>query len=353
MTKCFIIAEAGVNHNGDEKLAYELIAAAAEAKADAVKFQTFKAERLVSQGTPKANYQLEQTDKSESHFDMIQRLEISPDQHFRLKEECEKYNIEFMSTPFDTISANFLVKELKVKRLKIPSGEIINGPLLDHVGRLGVPIILSSGMSSLSEIKQALKVLSHSLCHRDGPPDFKALIEKSDQRALNENISLLHCTTEYPAPFNEINLRAMDNMRKEFRLPVGYSDHSLGIHIPLAAVARGARIIEKHFTLDHNLSGPDHAASLEPAELIKMVQLIRDVEVALGDGIKKTTKSEKKNLPVVRKSLVAKVDISKGETFTAENLSIKRPGDGISPMQYWDYLGKIAEADYKKDALIK
>jgi N,N'-diacetyllegionaminate synthase len=328
----FIIAEAGVNHNGDMSLAKELIHAAAESGADAVKFQTFNAERLVSQKAPKAQYQLEQTDSGESQLAMLKKLELPYDQHSSLKELSEKLNIEFMSTPFDMIAADFL-KDLGVRRFKIPSGEITNFPYLRHVARLGLPVIFSTGMSDLNEVGQCLHVLT------------KYGISKNE-------ITVLHCNTEYPTPFNDVNLRVMETIRKEFGVSVGYSDHTAGIDVSLAAAALGASLIEKHFTMSRELPGPDHKASLEPYELQQMVRGIRNISAALGSDVKRATTSEAKNIHIARKSLVALKAIKKGEVFTEQNLTTKRPGNGISPMRWEEFIGKVSEKDYLPDDLI-
>lgn len=329
----FIIAEAGVNHNGDMGLARELIHAAAEAGADAVKFQTFTAERLASQKAPKAHYQLQQTDTSESQFQMLKKLELPYKEHQSLKELCAKLNIEFLSTPFDVVAADFLF-DLGVKRFKIPSGEITNYPYLRHIARKGLPMIFSTGMATLKEAHDCLDVLETNGVKR-------------------EDVTVLHCNTEYPTPFHDVNLRAMETIRTELGVNVGYSDHTAGIEVSLAAAALGATLIEKHFTMSRNLPGPDHKASLEPHELIQMVKGIRNISLALGSSIKAPTNSELKNIHIARKSIVALKPIKKGDVFSEENLTTKRPGNGISPMRWLELLGKKADRDFMPDDLIQ
>lgn len=353
----FVIAEAGVNHNGSLDMARQLVDAAAEAGANAVKFQTFKASALVSRQTPKAAYQLQTTDEAESHFEMIRRLELPTDHHRVLIERAAKRGIEFLSTPFDSDSLDMLVGEFGLRTIKLPSGEITNGPLLLKVARAGCRLILSTGMSNLGEVEEALGVLafgySASPEARPAREAFEAAyLAPEGRQALQDRVTLLHCTTEYPARPADVNLRAMDTLAQAFGLPVGYSDHTEGIHIPVAAVARGAVLIEKHFTLDRTLPGPDHKASLETKELARMVRTIREVEQALGDGIKRPVPTEIRNRDVVRKSLVAVKAIAKGEVFSSENLTCKRPGIGISPMDYWDWMDKSATRDYAVDDVI-
>jgi N-acetylneuraminate synthase len=353
----YIIAEAGVNHNGSLEMACQLIDIAATAGADAVKFQTFKAQNLLSRSAPKAEYQVSTTGAEESQFEMIHKLELDEAAHRQLIAHCRSRNIQFLSTPFDFESVDLLAGRFDLPCLKVPSGEITNGPLLLYAAQTGKPVILSTGMSTLAEVEQALGVLAFAYVGGAGQPSpaaFRAAFGSgAGQAALQVKVRLLHCTTEYPAPFTEVNLRAMDTLAETFRLPVGYSDHTPGIAIALAAVARGAVIIEKHFTLDRMLPGPDHRASLEPDELKSMVQSIREVELALGDGVKQPARSEVKNLLVARQSLVAKTAIAAGEIFSAENLTTKRPGDGVSPMAYWDFLGRQASCDYQQDEKVK
>ncbi|EID0698038.1 N-acetylneuraminate synthase [Vibrio parahaemolyticus] len=352
-----IIAEAGVNHNGDEKLAFELVNAAYKAGADIVKFQTFKAKNLVTAEAQQAEYQVANTQKQESQLAMLSRLELSYDVHHQLVEHCQAIGIEFLSTAFDSESLDFLVNDLKLTRLKIPSGEITNAPLVLEHARTGCDLIVSTGMATLSEVEAVLGVIAFGYtADKSAMPselEFqKAYASELGQKALKEKVTLLHCTTEYPAPMEEINLKAMDTLSKAFELPAGYSDHSEGITIPIAAVARGAVLIEKHFTLDKNMEGPDHKASLEPSELTAMVSAIRQVEVALGVGVKSPTVSEVKNKAVARKSLIAATNIAAGEMFTPNNLTIKRPGTGLSPYKFWELLDKPASKSYQAGDLI-
>ena len=355
--RTYIIAEAGVNHNGSLDMATKLIDIAVDSGADAVKFQTFKAARVVSRSSPKAEYQTKTTDASESQFDMIKKLELDETAHKLLIEHCRKQGIQFLSTPFDAESVDLLAKTFGLPILKLPSGEITNAPLLLKAAQTGKSVILSTGMSTLGEIESALGVLAFGYMGRAGNPSLevfqRAFYSEKGQMTLKEKVTLLHCTTEYPAPFNEANLKAIDTMRAAFGLPIGFSDHTQGIAIALAAVARGAVAIEKHFTLDRNLPGPDHKASLEPHELKSMVQSVRQVETALGSGLKLPSMSEMKNIKTARKSLAAANDIKKGELFTDDNLTAKRPGNGISPLNYWDLLGKVSNRDYLQDEIIK
>ena len=331
--KTLIIAEAGVNHNGDLDLARRLIDAAAEAGADWVKFQTFSADRMVTTHAGKADYQTRTTDAAESQYTMIRRLELTRDMHVALIAHCRQRGIQFSSTGFDPQSIDMLA-ELGLDCFKIPSGEITNLPYLRHVARYGKTVILSTGMATLGEIEAALDVLEHG-----GTP--------------RSRITVLHCNTEYPTPMVDVNLRAMLAIGDAFGVAVGYSDHTSGIEIPIAAAALGATVIEKHFTLDRNLPGPDHKASLEPAELKVMVDAIRNIEQALGDGIKRPTASESKNKPIARKSLVAARSIKAGEVFSAANLTVKRPGTGLSPMRWDEVLGRKAPRDFAPDELIE
>ncbi|MFT6778862.1 MAG: N,N'-diacetyllegionaminate synthase [Paraglaciecola sp.] len=331
--RTLIIAEAGVNHNGDMDLARQLIIVAAEAGADVVKFQTFNADHLVTKNAIKADYQNKTTDASESQYDMIRKLELSREMHEELMNYCQTYDIEFYSTGFDIESLNLLV-ELGLNSFKIPSGEITNLPYLRHIGKYGYRVILSTGMATLGEIEQALYVLEQSGTSRD-------------------RITVLHCSTEYPTPMKDVNLRAMCTIRDAFKVSVGYSDHTQGIEVATAAVALGATVIEKHFTLDRNLPGPDHKASLEPDELKAMVTAIRNIEQAMGDGIKKPTVNEINTKLIVRKSIVAECAIGQGEVFTVDNLTVKRPGGGLSPMLWDDVLGRKARHDFKPDEFIE
>nr|WP_233617060.1 N-acetylneuraminate synthase [Citrobacter werkmanii] len=352
-----IIAEAGVNHNGDEKLAFELVDAAYKAGADIIKFQTFKAKNLVTGHAQQAAYQIANTQKRESQLEMLSRLELSWETHHALVNYCNSLGIEFLSTAFDSESLHFLVSELGLKRLKLPSGELTNAPLVLEYARTGCDIIISTGMASLAEIEAALAVVAFGYTtSEDAVPCAtafeQAYISSAGQKALKQKVTLLHCTTEYPAPINEINLRVIDTLHSAFDLPVGYSDHSEGIFVPVAAVARRATVIEKHFTLDKNMTGPDHKASLEPTELTEMVKAIRQVEQALGHKIKAATTSEIKNKDIARKSLVAARDINTGEQFTEENVVIKRPGNGMSPYLYWSVIGKRSTQSYHSGDLI-
>ena len=330
--KTFIIAEAGVNHNGKLELAYKLVDVAVEAGADAVKFQTFKPEKIVSRFAEKAEYQKETTGLAESQLDMIKKLDLGYEAFAELKKYCAKKGIVFLSTPFDLDSIEFL-DQLGLNIFKIPSGEITNLPYLRKVGLLNKQVIMSTGMADLKEVKEALDVLV--LCGTD-----------------KEVITVLHCNTEYPTPFDDVNLKAMLTIRDELSVKVGYSDHTPGIEVPVAAVALGAEVIEKHFTLDKNMEGPDHRASLEPDELKAMVSAIRNIEKAMGNGIKRPAPSELKNKPIVRKSIVTAKDIRKGEPFSEENLTVKRPGTGISPMRWDEIIGQKAERNYKTDEII-
>jgi N-acetylneuraminate synthase len=355
MTRTYIIAEAGVNHNGSLQMAKELIDAAAEAGADAVKFQSFQAKNLVTKGAQKAIYQQLATGKTESQYDMLKKLELSEEDHIELVQHCKLRQIKFLSTPFDLESVELLVGKLQLNLIKLPSGEITNAPLLLKVAKTGASVILSTGMSMLGDIELALGVLAFGYLQSFDHlvPSLQgfqqAYTSKMGQTILQEKVTLLHCTTEYPAPLPDVNLLALDTLRSTFLLPVGFSDHTEGIAIPIAAVARGASMIEKHFTLDRSLPGPDHLASLEPDELKSMVSSIRQVEVAIGNARKIPTPSEIGNRLVVRKSIVAARDIQKGELFTEENLTVKRPGDGISPMNLWELVGKRSPIVFKAD----
>lgn len=331
MSRIYIIAEAGVNHNGSLKIAKKMVDAVREAGADAIKFQTFKAENIVTKNASRADYQVKNTGEDTSQYSMLKKLELSYDDFRELKVYCDASGIEFLSTPFDLESIDFL-QELGIRFLKIPSGEITNFPYLRKIGQTGMPVIMSTGMSTLEEVGDAIGVL---------------------REYGGRDISLLHCTTEYPAPLDSVNLKAMQTMAEAFNLPVGYSDHTSGIAVSVAAVAMGAVIIEKHFTIDRNMEGPDHKASLEPDELKDMVQSIRDVEMAMGTGEKGLSYSELKNVSVVRKSIVAKRAIRKGMLFSEDNLSVKRPGTGVNPMQWNKVIGLCAKRDYEEDEMIE
>jgi N-acetylneuraminate synthase len=353
----YIVAEAGVNHNGSLESAMKLVKIAADSGADAVKFQTFKAENVVTRVAAKAEYQIANTGDLESQHEMLRKLELDQAAHLGLIQHCNALGIEFLSTPFDLDSLELLARKCDLSRIKISSGDITNAPLLLGAARIGKPVFLSTGSSTLGEIETALGILAFGYSETDEQPSLpafeKAYGDPKGQKALQDKVTLLHCTTEYPAPFNDVNLRAMVTLEKAFALPVGYSDHTSGIAIPIAAVAMGAAVIEKHFTLDRNLPGPDHKASLEPYELKQMVRSIRDVELAFGSPLKRPVALELKNRPVVRKSLVAARDIVKGEAFTQENLAVKRPGGGISPTRYWELLGEMAVRDFSKDEKVQ
>jgi N,N'-diacetyllegionaminate synthase len=331
--KTLIIAEAGVNHNGDINLARKLVDVAAEAGADWVKFQTFSADRLVTKNAEKAEYQNQVFDSDESQHAMIRKLELTRDMHEVLIAHCKSRGIEFFSTGFDPNSIDLLL-DLGLGCVKVPSGEITNLPYLRHVGKYRKPVILSTGMATLDEIEAALDILEQAGTSR-------------------ERITVLHCNTEYPTPMTDVNLRAMLTIRDTFGVQVGYSDHTLGIEVPIAAVALGATVIEKHFTLNRNLSGPDHKASLEPDQLKAMVVAIRNIEKAMGDGVKRLSLSEAKNKPIARKSLVAAGAICEGEVFSESNLAVKRPGTGLSPMRWDEVLGRKASRDFVTDELIE
>ncbi|MBA3011075.1 MAG: N-acetylneuraminate synthase [Proteobacteria bacterium] len=331
--RVFIIAEAGVNHNGSLDRAKKMVKSAADAGADAIKFQTFTADTLVRKDAVKADYQIRTSPRNETQFEMLKKLELSYASHLELIETCKLYGIEFLSTPFDLTSIGML-RKIGIRRWKIPSGEITNLPYLREIASFGQEIIVSTGMADLKEIGAALLVFTAAgICL--------------------DKITVLHCNTEYPTPMEDVNLRAMQTIKDAFPgVRIGYSDHTNGIEIPIAAVAMGAVILEKHFTLDKNLAGPDHRASLSPGELARMVTAVRNVEMALGNGIKEPSPSEKKNICIARKSIVAACAISVGDTFTRDNLTSKRPGTGINPMKWDEIIGKSAQKNYKKDDLI-
>lgn len=347
----FVIAEAGVNHNGDLQRALELIDAAAECGADAVKFQTFIPEQLAAPEAARADYQARQLGGEQSQLEMLRGLALSFDDHFRLQERCTEREIEFLSSPFDTRSADFLLGELKLSRIKLGSGELTNGPLLLRIARAKPRLILSTGMASLAEVEEALGVLVHGYADLGTPASRTALKtawRNPEARAsLSARVALLHCTTEYPCPIDQVNLRAMDTLAETFGLPVGYSDHTDGIAVALMAASRGARVIEKHLTLDRQLPGPDQAASLEPHEMQTLIALIREIPHVLGNADKRPTEAEAGNSRVARKSLFAARDIAAGTTFTTEDLIAKRPGDGRSPMDIWDLLRRESDREYR------
>ncbi len=334
MKHVLIIAEAGVNHNGSIETAKKMIDKAVDADVDIIKFQTFKSEKLVSKSAQQAEYQKKNIGSStdNSQLNMLKKLELSHSDHQELIEYCNQKGIKFFSTAFDLESVDYL-HSLNIGLWKIPSGEITNYPYLKKIAQFGEPVILSTGMCEMEDIEAALKVLTDNGLNKD-------------------KISILHCNTEYPTPFKDVNLLAMNELNERFGVMVGYSDHTKGIEVPIAAVALGAEIIEKHFTLDRNMEGPDHKASLEPDELKAMVSAIRNIELALGDGHKTISESERKNIAVARKSIVAAKDIKAGEIFTENNLAVKRPGNGISPMDWENVIGKTAEKDFAEDELI-
>jgi N-acetylneuraminate synthase len=354
--KTYIIAEAGVNHNGSLEMAKHLIDIAADAGADAVKFQTFSAEKLASKSAQKAAYQIRNTDECESQYEMLKKLELNHQEHKILVRHCKKKKIQFLSTPFDHESLDLLANEIDLPLIKISSGEITNAPFLLKVAKTNKPVILSTGMSTLGDIEQALSVLAFGYTQSNSKPSIiafeRSYASAEGRKAISNKVTLLHCTSEYPAPIEDVNLNAIETLRRAFSLPVGYSDHTVGIAVPIAAVALGAVVIEKHFTLDRSLSGPDHVVSLEPAELKAMVKAIREVELALGVNSKKPSDAEFCNRKIGRKSLVASKKIKKGEKFSTKNLTVKRPGSGVSPMYYWDWLKKSADKDYAVDDLV-
>ena len=335
MNKLIIIAEAGVNHNGLLEKAFQLIDVAVDAGVDYVKFQTFKSSNLVSKTAIKADYQVENTkNNDESQLEMLRKLELTPSDHQQLIDYCNSKKIHFFSTAFDLDSLQYLA-DIGLKLVKIPSGEVTNLPYLEKAASLFDKVILSTGMCTMKDIEDALNVFIN-------------------RGIKKENITILHCNTEYPTPMEDVNLKAMMTIGKEFNTPIGYSDHTLGIEVPIAAVALGATVIEKHFTLDKNMEGPDHKASLEPDELKAMVNAIRNVEKALsGSGIKEPSPSELKNMTIARKSIVAAKEIKKGDFFTTKNITTKRPGNGISPMKWYDVIGKVSDRDYSEDQLIE
>jgi N-acetylneuraminate synthase len=350
------IAEAGVNHNGSLDLALQLVDVAAEAGADVVKFQTFKAENLVTASAQKAQYQTTNTGEGGGQLEMLRRLELAPADHHVLLARCKAKGIRFLSTAFDEMSLDFL-GTLDMPAVKIPSGDITHAPMLLKAARLGKPLIVSSGMSTLADLETALGVIAFALTQPGlpkGRADFDAArCSAEGQAALRERVTLLHCVTQYPAPPESVNLRAMDTMAQAFGLPVGYSDHTAGGAVTLAAVARGATVVEKHFTLDRSLAGPDHAASLEPAELRQLVGDVRTIEQALGSSIKQPALAEQANRAVARRSIVAARPIAKGEILSLPALAFKRPGTGLSPVETWDLLGQPARRDHAADDLIE
>ena len=352
-----VIAEAGVNHNGSLERALEMVGVAARAGADYVKFQSFRSEDLVTRDAPKAAYQARETGKTGGQFEMLKRLELDDRQHRALLAACAEQGIGFLSTPFDPESLRYLAGELGLDTIKISSGDLTNPLILLEAGRSGRRVILSTGMATLAEVEEALGVLAFGLLDGEAAPSRAAFrnawCAPEGRAALAGKAVLLHCTTEYPAPFVEVNLAAMGTLAQAFGLPTGYSDHTTGIAVPVAAAALGAEVIEKHFTLDRALPGPDHKASLEPDELAEMIRAVRAVEAALGSAVKAPTKSEAGNMAIARKSLTAAAAIDPGEPFTADNLAVKRPGDGRSPMDYWALLGRTATRRYEADETIR
>ncbi len=353
----YVIAEAGVNHNGSLQSALELTDVARQAGANAIKFQTFAAADLVTASAQQAAYQQRNTGKQQSQYELLQSLELTNTEFSQLQAHCRTVGIDFLSTPFDLSSARFLINDLGLKTIKISSGDLSHAPLLLDIAQQDCQVILSSGMATLSEIEQALWVLAYGYLGHQQQPTIELLKQaycsEEGQQALAEKVSLLHCTTDYPTPYESVNLNAMDCLRHAFQLPIGLSDHTEGIAIPIAAVARGANIIEKHFTLDKTLPGPDHRASLEPAELMAMVSALRQVEVAMGDGRKIPSSSAQANRSCATRSIVADAMIVKGEAFSIDNLAIKRPGNGIAPIEYWRLLGEPAQQDYQPGDLIQ
>ena len=356
MNKIYIIAEIGVNHNGDYNLALKLIDAAVNAGANAVKFQTFCADSLVTKTAPLAQYQQRNLSQQYSQYEMLRKLELTHAEQADLQHYCKSCEIDFISTPFDLAGAAYLCEKLRLKVIKIGSGDIDNAPLLFNVARRGCDVILSSGMSSLVEIEQALATLAlgymqhKTISKLTKTLQYEAL--QQGQTLLEQHVKVLHCTSQYPADFSNVNLKALELLRQAFKLPVGLSDHTPGSAVAIAAVAFGAQVIEKHITLDRNMPGPDHLASIEVAEFKTMVQGIRQVELALGDGRKLPCQAELLNMQSARKSLVADIAIKQGEIFNPDNISCKRPGSGISPRRYWDYLGKVAHRDYAAGDLL-
>lgn len=352
----YIIAEAGVNHNGSLNMAKQLIDVAKNAGADAVKFQTFKAENLVTRSAQQANYQVNNLGEATSQFEMLKQLELTYEEFVELKKYCDSIQIEFLSTPFDFESVDFLIEDIGMSKFKIPSGELTNSPFIHYIATKKKPMILSTGMATMADIHEALSFLAFGLAFPTRLVDLNQVstfYQTTEAKSLlREYVTVLHCTTEYPAPFETINLSAMNEMEKELQLPIGFSDHSEGIAVPIAAVALGAVVIEKHFTLDCNLSGPDHLASLEPKELEEMITGIRMIEQSLGTGEKTPTSIELENRKVARKSIVARTPILAGEIITEKHLSIKRPGNGMPPNSYWSLIGQQSGRSYEMDDLL-
>lgn len=352
----YIIAEAGVNHNGSLEMAKELIKVAKDAGADAVKFQTFRAESLVTKEAMQADYQIENLGEATSQYEMLKKLELSFEEFISLKNYCDEIGIEFLSTPFDHDSVDFLIDELQMQTVKIPSGELTNSPFIHYIATKQRKIIISTGMATVDEIHEALAFIAYGLAKPKADVSIESVYSfyetKGAKDILEKFVTVLHCTTEYPAPVETINLKAINQLSEELSLPIGFSDHSQGITIPIAAISMGATVIEKHFTLNRTLPGPDHVASLEPPELVAMVDGIRQVERALGSGLKQPTVNELKNRVAARKSIVASVDIKQGELLKKTNITTKRPGNGISPSKYWSLLGEKANKSYQMDEQI-
>lgn len=353
--RTYIIAEAGVNHNGSTKTAKELIDVAVDAGADAIKFQSFQAKKLVVEDAQMASYQVENTGKNESQLKLLQKLELSFDAHKELYNYCEG-RIDFLSTPFDSDSLKMLIDEFKLPIIKISSGDLTNAPLLLDVAKTKTNVIISTGMSNIDEIKEALGVLSFGFLEKTIPSveNFATCYNSEEgKKILKEKVSILHCTTQYPTPMEDVNLNAMITLKNEFNLKTGYSDHTLGIHVSVCAVSLGAEVIEKHFTLDKKMEGPDHRASLNPEELKLMVKEIREIEYAMGSTHKDVTPSELENKTIARKSIVASKEIKKGDLFTEENLTFKRPEGGLRPIRFWECLGSKATRDFKLDEKVE
>ncbi|MEK4244736.1 N-acetylneuraminate synthase [Psychrobacillus sp. FSL K6-2684] len=352
----YIIAEAGVNHNGSFEMAKKLVDVAKKAGADAVKFQTFRAENLVTKEAKQANYQVENLGEETSQYEMLKKIELSFEEFKSLKYYCDEIGIEFLSTPFDYESVDFLVDELQMQTVKIPSGELTNSPFIHYIATKQKKIIISTGMATIDEIHEALSFVAYGLARPNVYVSINSVSSfyqtNEAKEVLQKYVTVLHCTTEYPAPFETINLKVMNQLEKELGLSIGFSDHSQGVAVSIAATGMGATVIEKHFTLDRELPGPDHIASLEPSELVLMIEGVRQIEIALGTGIKEPSAMELKNRVAARKSIVASGDIKKGETLQASNMRIKRPGNGITPSKYWSLIGKKTTKFYHKDELI-
>jgi N-acetylneuraminate synthase len=353
----YIIAEAGVNHNGSYEMACQLVDIAVASGADAVKFQTFNADLLVTKDAKQAAYQSRNLGESTSQYEMLKKLELSYEEFQKLSAYCDAQNIEFLSTPFDSRSVDFLINEIHIKTIKIPSGELTNSPFIHYIATKQLPIILSTGMATIEEIHVALSFIAFGLAFPSKDVNLKQVQDfyetNEAKKLLKEYVNILHCTTSYPTKPEDVNLLSMAYLRDELQIPVGFSDHSEGILIPIAAVANGAKIIEKHFTIDKLLPGPDHKASLNPSELKDMVAGIRLIETAIGSYKKEPTEEEMKNRIAARKSIVARKDINSGEIYTSENIITKRPGTGLEPVNYWDLLGKPAMNEYKEGDLIE